>query len=126
MTQKKHGLSIGIERYDNAYLLTLKAVGKLTHQDYDIIVPMIESALAGVEESNLKVLFDATEFDGWEMRAAWDDFKLGMKYRSEFTKIAIVGNQRWQKLAAQVGGWFVSGEVKSFTDMEGAFGWLQG
>jgi hypothetical protein len=76
VTIEKHGLSIGIERVDNAILLALKAVGILTHQDYDIIVRMIESAMAGVEEPNLKALFDAIEFDGWEMRVAWDDLNL--------------------------------------------------
>lgn len=125
MNRKRHGLAIGIEQYDNTFLLTLKAIGKLTHKDYQVITPMIESALAGIEEPHIKVLFDGREFDGWELRAAWDDFKLGMKYRGEFTKVAIVGNQKWQKLAAKVGGWFVSGEVKNFEELEAAFGWLQ-
>ena len=30
----RHGLSIGIERVDNNFFLSLKAVGKLTHEDY--------------------------------------------------------------------------------------------
>ena len=105
--------------------MTFKAIGKLTHGDYQIITPMIESALAGVEEPKIKVLFDGREMEGWEMRAAWDDFKLGVKYRGEFTRVAIIGNQNWQKLATKLGGWFVSGEVKHFVNMEAAYDWLQ-
>ncbi len=41
MSIKKHGLSIGIERVDNNFFLSLKAVGKLTHEDYETITPMI-------------------------------------------------------------------------------------
>ncbi len=122
---KRHGLSIGIEQFNNEFLLTIKAIGKLTHEDYQIITPMIESALAGIEEPRIKVLFDGRQMEGWELRAAWDDFKLGLKYRGEFTKVAIVGNQRWQKLAAKVGGWFVSGDVKQFEDLDTAYDWLQ-
>lgn len=125
MTVERHGLAIGIEQYNNEILLTLKAIGKLTHEDYRVITPMIESALAGIEEPRIKVLFDGRQMDGWELRAAWDDFKLGMKYRGEFTKVAIVGNQKWQKLAAKVGSWFVSGEVKNFADMDAAYDWLR-
>ena len=125
MAVKRHGISIGIERFNDDFLMTFKVIGKLTHEDYQVITPMIESALAGVEEPTVNVLLDASELAGWELRAAWDDFKLGLKYRGEFKKVAIVGNQKWQELAAKVGGWFVSGEVKHFQDWGAAFGWLQ-
>jgi len=36
---KKHGLSIGIERHSNNIFLTLKAVGKLTHEYYKKLLP---------------------------------------------------------------------------------------
>ena len=41
MSLKKHGISIGIERVDEDIFLSLKVVGKLTHQDYETITPMI-------------------------------------------------------------------------------------
>lgn len=56
---------------------------------------------------------------------AWDDFKLGLKHNNHFRKIAIYGNKGWQKMAARVGGWFISGEVKFFEDPEQAIAWLQ-
>ncbi|MCP3848983.1 MAG: STAS/SEC14 domain-containing protein, partial [Gammaproteobacteria bacterium] len=45
MSNSRHGLSIGIERVDSQFFMTMKAVGKLTHDDYKIITPMIDSAL---------------------------------------------------------------------------------
>lgn len=120
----RHGLSIGIERINDHFFLTLKAVGKLTHEDYLIITPMIESALEGVKTPKIKVFFDASDFEGWEVRAAWDDFKLGVKHSREFEKIAILGNKRWQELTAKIGSWFISGESKYFEDTEKAFDWL--
>jgi hypothetical protein len=122
---KRHGLSIGIERINDEFFLTLKAQGKLTHADYQTINPVIDSALEGVTEPKIKALIDGTELEGWEPRAAWDDFKLGLKHRNEFVKIAIFGNKDWQESAAKIAGWFVAGEVGFFDEMDDALEWLK-
>ncbi|MGE0113782.1 MAG: STAS/SEC14 domain-containing protein [Steroidobacteraceae bacterium] len=124
MKLERHGLSIGIERINSHFFLSLKAQGKLTHNDYETIIPMIDAALAEVKDPKLKVLVDGTELEGWEPRAAWDDFKLGLKHGNEFEKIAIYGNKDWQKLAAKIGSWFVSGEVKYFDNCDEAIKWI--
>jgi len=124
MSTKRHGLSIGMESVGSEFFLTLKAIGKLTHEDYKIITPMIDSALEGVKKPKIKALIDGTELEGWELRAAWDDFKLGLKHGSQFEKIAIYGNKNWQEIAAKVGSWFISGEVKYFDEYYGAVEWL--
>ena len=121
----RHGLSIGIERVNNEFFLSLKAVGKLTHKDYEIITPLIDSALEGVKDPKVKAFIDGSELEGWEIRAAWDDFKLGLKHGGEFDKIAIFGNKKWQEYTAKIGSWFISGEVKYFEDANSAFSWLQ-
>ena len=125
MNVKRHGLSIGIERTEDDFFLSLKAIGKLTHDDYETITPMIESALEGVDHPRIKAIFDGSELEGWELRAAWDDFKIGLKHGSEFEKIAIYGNKRWQEIGAKVGSWFMSGEVKYFENRDDALAWLE-
>lgn len=124
MSTTKHGISIGIERINNHVFLGLKAVGKLTHADYELITPMLESALSQVTAPEVKVLIDGTELEGWELRAAWDDFKLGLKHNNEFRKIAIYGNKNWQEIAAKIGAWFISGEIKYFENVADAVSWL--
>lgn len=121
----RHGLSIGIERVENDFFLSLKAVGKLTHEDYKTITPLIDSALAQVKEPNVNVLIDGTELEGWELRAAWDDFKLGLKHNNEFRKIAIYGNKNWQEITAKIGAWFISGEVQYFDNLLEALHWVK-
>ncbi|NOQ14783.1 MAG: STAS/SEC14 domain-containing protein [Methyloprofundus sp.] len=125
MTITRHGLSIGIERVGNDFFLSLKATGKLTHEDYETINPIIDSALESVKDPKVKVFIDGSELEGWELRAAWDDFKLGLKHGNEFDKIAIFGNKRWQEYTAKIGSWFVSGEVKYFENSNEALVWLQ-
>lgn len=125
MTTSKHGLSIGIERINSQFFLKLKAIGKLTHDDYKIITPLIDAALDSVKEPKVNVLIDGTELEGWELRAAWDDFKLGLKHNNEFEKIAIYGNKNWQAITAKIGSWFISGEIEYFEDCDKAIHWLQ-
>ena len=125
MSIHRHGLSIGIESVGDEVFLSLKAIGKLTHDDYQTITPMIDSALEGLTKPSVKVLIDGTELEGWELRAAWDDFRIGLKHGREFEKIAIYGNKNWQEIAAKVGGWFVSGEVRYFAQCDDALAWLR-
>lgn len=121
----RHGLSIGIESVGEEFFLSLKATGKLTHADYEKIVPMIDAALASVSDPKIKAYLDLSELEAWEARAAWDDFKLGLKYGGEFDRIAVYGSQRWQKYASKVAAWFISGEVKYFDNAKAALDWLQ-
>jgi len=109
MYNKEHGITIGISRIDNHFYLKIKAVGKLTHQDYEIITPMIDKAVLNVEAPEIKALFDATELEGWELRAAWDDLRLGL-YPNYLSKIA---------------DWFVSGEVEYFEKYQEAVNWFE-
>ena len=124
MINVRHGLSVGIERADNHFFMSLKASRKLTHEDYEIITPMIDSALNSVTEPKINALVDGTELEGWELRAAWDDFKIGLKHGNEFEKIAIFGNKKWQEVLSKIGSWFISGEVKYFDNAEDALFWL--
>lgn len=121
---EKHGMSIGIERINDRFFLMLKVVGKLTHQDYETITPMIDSALENVKDPKVKAYIDATEMEGWQARAAWDDLKLGLKHGNEFEKIAIFGHKKWQSVMAKIGDWFIAGEVKYFEARKEALDWL--
>ena len=125
MTTVRQGVSIGIERIGSEFFMTLSMIGKLTHEDYEVLVPMIDSALEGVKQPKIKMFVDVTQLEGWELRAAWDDLKLGLKHGSKFERVAVRGNKSWYEWAAKVGDWFVSADVKYFEDEESALAWLQ-
>nr|WP_010133424.1 STAS/SEC14 domain-containing protein [Microbulbifer agarilyticus] len=125
MSVYPHGFSVSIERHGSErVLMTLYARGKLQHQDYQTMVPMLESAIAGMQHPTIDVMMDMRELDGWEIRAAWDDLKLGLKHGRQFNKIAMVGNKSWQETAAKIGSWFIGGEARFFEDKTEALAWL--
>ena len=124
MNTKTHGLSIEIEQSKDIFFISIKAKGTLTHLDYEKINSTIDGALKRVKEPKLKILLDSMELDGWELRAMYDDFKLGLKYKNKFEKVAICGNKKWHELSAKLGNWFLKGEVKYFENLENASKWL--
>ena len=113
-----------MERSGSNFYMTVTAIGKLTHDDYAVVTPLIEGALAGVSEPNISALVDVREMEGWEPRAAWDDFRIGVRHGHEFGRVAVIVSKRWQEVAATVGGWFIAGELQYFDEPEAAIEWL--
>ncbi|MFX4227562.1 MAG: STAS/SEC14 domain-containing protein [Porticoccaceae bacterium] len=120
----RHGISIGIELVESEIFIGLKVVGRLSHEDYQVFTPVLESALAAVDDPNVRMLVDLTDFGGWEPRAAWDDLKIGLRHGRQFRKIAIYGDHHWRDMLTNIGSWFVSGEIKSFATVDEAMNWL--
>ena len=125
MSVTEHGLYFGIIRFANNFYMNIKITGKLTHADYEIMVPMLETAIKDVKDPKINTIVDMRNFEGWELRAAWDDLKLGVKHNRKFARIALVGNKNWEKVAAKVSNWFISGESRYFEDIEEALVWLE-
>jgi len=122
--QITENMDINIEPNGEVLNVTLKATGKLTHQDYQTLIPMMQMSIKSIPNAKVNMLLDATEFTGWEAQAAWDDFRFGMEYKDIFLKIAIVGTKEWQEYVAKIGDWFMHGEVKFFYDLGQAKAWI--
>ena len=99
--------------------------GKLSHADYQAFLPRLESLIE--EEGPLSVLLELDDFHGWDLDAAWDDFRFGMDHQTDFARIALVGQgalQHWMAIMAKP---FVNGEVRFFEhdDLGAAWDWLR-
>ncbi len=123
-TFNEHGINIGISRIQNQFFVKMRIVGNLTHDDYEMITPLLENALNGIEHPNISLLVDATNFEGWSLQAIWDDLKLGLKYNKDFYKIALVGNKSWQEYGVKISNWFNVGDIEYFENIDDALVWL--
>ena len=121
---ERHGFSVGFERNEDYCFLRMRVYGKLSHEDYQQMSPLIENALKGVENAHVTALIDIREFEGWDIRAAWDDFRIGLKEGRKFSKIAILGNSMWLKNYTNIGRWFISGHTEFFENEADALAWL--
>ncbi|QOR61895.1 STAS/SEC14 domain-containing protein [Sulfurovum sp. ST-21] len=121
---KEHGIGIAIKRAKKKLFIEVSMLGKLTHEDYQIFVPMIDKALKKAKGLEVDLLVDMRAFKGWEMKAAWDDLKFGLKHRNAFDKMAIVGDRQWEEISVKMMAHFMAGKTRFFKNREKALSWL--
>jgi SpoIIAA-like len=107
-------------------VLGFKVSGKLTDEDYKVFVPQIEKIIQ--EFGRISLLLELDDFHGWDLGAAWDDFKFGMKHSKDFKQVAIVGDKKWEEWMARLAKPFMKAEVKYFegSQLQDAWEWLHG
>jgi hypothetical protein len=105
-------------------VLGFKVRGKLTDEDYKAFVPQIEKIIQDL--GRISLLLELDDFHGWDLGAAWDDFKFGMKHLKDFKRVAIVGDKKWEEWMAKLAKPFMRAEVKYFggSQLHDAWIWL--
>jgi len=98
--------------------------GKLCDADYRTFIPQIEEIVK--REGKARILVHFTDFHGWDLHAAWDDFVFGIKHFRDIERLAMVGEKRWEEWMVKLCKPFTKAEVKYFdaTKLEIAWEWL--
>ena len=107
---------------DSPKVVGLKFSGKLHDEDYKQFVPTIETILTAEGKVRLFVQFE--EFHGWDLHAAWDDLKFGLKHYSDFERIAMVGDRKWEEWIVSFCKPFTKANVKYFDKSEVVSAWM--
>jgi hypothetical protein len=92
--------------------------GKLVKADYDQFVPEFERLVR--QHGRLRLLFDMTGFHGWEVSAAWEDFKFGVEHFADIERLAMVGEKKWQHGMATFCKPFTKAKVRYFDHADAA------
>jgi len=102
-----------------------KLHGTLHDEDYRQFVPQIESILTS--RGKVRLFIQLEDFHGWDLHAAWDDLKFSISHYSDFERIAIVGNRKWEKWMAALCKPFTRARVMYFdqSQVEEAWNWLR-
>ena len=79
--------------------------GKLTKEAYENFVPDLEQQIA--EHGKIRLLVQMKDFHGWDMGAVWADTKFGYKHFRDIERIAVIGENTWEK--------WMTGFCKPFT-----------
>ena len=125
MSDIKYGISVKISRRaDEFFFMQIKINDTLTHNDYEMMTQTLKNAIKGVHKPEVRVLMDATEFNGWELRATFDDFIFAIEFKGIFTKMAFIGTKTWETHGINVGNWFMSDKVKFFKSKDRAYVWI--
>jgi hypothetical protein len=105
-------------------VLGLKLSGKLHDEDFRQFVPTMETILTA--EGKVRLFVQCEDFHGWDLHAALDDLKFSLKHYSDFERIAMVGDRKWEKWMAGFCKPFTNAKVKYFdtSEVDAARKWL--
>ena len=98
--------------------------GKLHDEDYKSFVPAVDAAVAA--EGKVRLFAQFEDFHGWDLHAAWDDFRFGIKHYKDFDRIAMVGDRKWEKWMATLCKPFTKAKVRYFnaSEIDAAWNWI--
>jgi hypothetical protein len=105
--------------------LSIKATGTVTKSDYDQLQPLIQNLVQA--QGNIHLLLDMTEFEGENIDALKKDLTLGQDLSGKVEKMAIVGDQKWEKWMTQLMDSFSAKGAEFFksADIDYAWAWLR-
>ncbi|WP_292658374.1 STAS/SEC14 domain-containing protein [Nitratifractor sp.] len=119
------GVGISVIMDGGWELVKIVLEGKLHHEDYEVLIPVIERAIEAAGEHKPDILVDMRRFEGWTFEAALDDLKFGLRIRHAFHRMAIVGEKKWEEISVELFRHFCSGEMQFFEDYDAAMAWLR-
>ncbi len=91
----------------------IKVQDTLTKDDYEVLIPYFENLIH--ECGALSLLCEMSEFGRMELDAFWEDFKCNMNHLSDFTRIAILGDQRCLDWSTTKANSLLNTELRYFT-----------
>ncbi|HID45452.1 MAG TPA: hypothetical protein EYP34_06830 [Chromatiaceae bacterium] len=106
-------------------IFAVRVTGKLTDEDYRQFLPELEKLIEDC--GPISLMLELENFQGWEPKAAWEDFRFGKEHDKDFARIAIVGRKSWQKWMAAMGDAFTQTKVRFFyrDALQEAWDWLR-
>ena len=110
---------------DDNRCLEVRVSGKLTHADYEQFVPEFERLAK--KHGRVRVLFEMTDFHGWNAGALWDDLKFDVRHFADIEQLALVGDKQWERGMAVFCRPFTSAVIRFFesADIAKAREWLE-
>ncbi|WP_372807944.1 STAS/SEC14 domain-containing protein [Pontiella sp.] len=87
-------MPIQLNEENEGQVLVVQVSGKLAKEDYEHFVPEFERLVRS--HGRLRLLFDMTDFHGWDAGALWADTKFGVRHFGDIERIAMVGETKWQ------------------------------
>ncbi len=95
-----------------ARTLEVRVSGKLSAEDYERLEPGVDKLIES--SGKIKILFIMHDFHGWDVGAVWEDIKFATRHCRDIEKVAMVGENAWEKWMAKICKPFTMSSIKYF------------
>jgi hypothetical protein len=99
-------------------ILVIHISGKVVKADYKPFVPEFERLLQ--QHGKPRVMFDITDFHGWDAGGLWEDIKFDIKHFTDIERLAVVGDKKWHQGMAMFCKPFTKATIRYFDHAEAA------
>ncbi|MDQ8203586.1 STAS/SEC14 domain-containing protein [Pelagicoccus sp. SDUM812003] len=123
MQEVAHNVSVRKEA--NGKILLVSISGKLERADYEIFVPEIDEEVK--RHGQVRLLLDFAGFQGMTVGAFFEDVKFAITHYHAITRIAMVGDKKWERVMASLCKPFTKAQIYFYdlSDMDLAKAWLR-
>ena len=87
-------MPIRLDEENGGKIVVIHVSGTLVKADYAGLGSEFERRLQ--QHRKLRVLFDMTDFHGWDAGAMWEDVKFDLRHFADIDRLAMVGEAQWQ------------------------------
>ena len=104
-----------------------KLSGKITIEDYDVMIPKIDEAIAASGKINMLILMGDFKWRGG-LEGAKADFDFGTHQYHQVEKAAFVGEKKWQEWMVKIMDPFTRRTEERFFEvdqLEEAWSWIK-
>ena len=118
-------MTIQLNEKNTTEVLSVRVSGKLSKEDYERFIPEFERLVK--KHGKIRILFEMTDFHGWEAGALWQDIKFDVKHFTDIERLAMVGDKKWEKGMSVFCKPFTTAKVQYFdrAQKEQAKAWLE-
>ena len=96
-----------------------------SHPITTISFPLFEARIAA--HGKISLVWEMRDFHGWSVEGLWADTKFDVRHAGDFSRVALVGETKWQEMMTSLMSPFTSAEVRFFetTDLDDALRWVE-
>ncbi len=87
-------MPIQVNEEKGGQMLIVHVNGKLQKMDCEYLVHKFRQRVRG--HGYLRILFDMTDFHGWEFSTMWEDIRFGINHFIYIERLGMVGEKKWQ------------------------------
>lgn len=93
-------------------IIATRATGKVTGEDYERLKPMLDNITS--KGQKIRWYYELQNEEGFDMGAILEDLKVDIQHASDYEKIAVVGDKKWQETVTKAFRPFTNANVHFF------------